>query len=133
MSRVVTLDGLKVKSRLDGSSACTPVSMEDKDGNSVVVCKESIAESLPKVQVTQRYCKRRGKDGRCLGRPRNSSSRNPNYRTKKGARVKPTRVTSCPVDQREWVTVKTGGGKRGKRCRCTAPGNSRFLKNSECV
>ena len=93
-------------------------------------------ETVVEPQVVQYQpaprCKRLTKHGKCVGRPSGSSPDNVNYRTKKGKRPKELKVASCPVDSRTWVDVTTGGGKKGKRCRCTAPGNRRYLENSKC-
>jgi len=116
---------------------CTPVSVTSADGGAVRICKEDLmsAETPVIVQPTgpaAPICKRVSKHGRCLGRPRGSSPSNVRYATKRGRSPKAPSVTSCPTDARRWVDVVVGGGKHAKRCRCTAPGNKRYLKSQEC-
>lgn len=142
MAKVITLTGLGNKKRLAGKNRCTPVRVfsrvEDKE---LIVCKEDIkedniesiggleevpvAETAPLVNVPSVSPRRRG-------RPRGSSPLNPNYSTKKGRRAKAPSATFCPRENRQWVMATVGGGVKAKRCRCNAPGNSRFLKNSDC-
>ena len=93
--------------------------------------QEKVVEPVVQYQPAPR-CKRLTKHGKCVGRPSGSSPKNSNYATKKGSRPKQPKASSCPVDSRTWVSVTTGGGKKGRRCRCTASGNRRYLKNSEC-
>jgi len=93
-------------------------------------------ETVVEPQVVQYQpaprCKRLTKHGKCVGRPSGSSPKNANYATKTGNRPKQPKAASCPREARQWVSVTTGGGKSGKRCRCTSSGNRRYLKNSEC-
>ena len=143
-ARATALAGLP-KGRI-GRRKCTPVEANyDVEGRKVIVCKEDlVVKDLPNVKdlgaavmaettaAPTGECKRRTKNGRCVGRPRGSSPKNTNYVTKKGKRVDAPNVSFCPADSRQWVDVTVGGGKKARRCRCTAPGNQRYLKNSEC-
>ena len=137
MAKVITLTGLGNKKRLAGKNRCTPVKVFSRvEDRELTVCKEdikdeaisgidnSVAEAplAPLGSVTPRR----------RGRPRGSSPSNPNYATKKGRRAKAPGATFCPREHRQWVMATVGGGVKAKRCRCNAPGNSRFLRNSEC-
>lgn len=105
-----------------------------------MVCQEDITEdkpalsgidnSLREVASVTPYSAPAPKRPR--GRPRGSSPSNPTYTTRKGHRAKSPKTTFCPRENRGWVMATVGGGKQARRCRCNAPGNSRFLRNSEC-
>jgi len=144
MDKAITLTGLKSKSSLSGKTKCTPVRVESKvDGKEVTVCQEDLAnvKIVPEAEAPRmQTCKRISKNGKCLGRPRGSSPKNKNYKTKKGESVefpfkKPAfsdKPPKCPAGQAKWVPVTVGGGKKAQRCRCFAPDNKRYVENKEC-
>lgn len=112
---------------------CSCVSrVEDRE---LVVCQEDIVEEKPAVLLSgidNGLAESTPTPKRRRGRPRGSSPSNSAYTTKRGTRAKSPSTTFCPRENRHWVTATVGGGKQAKRCRCNAPGNSRFLPNREC-
>ena len=142
MAQVITLTGLSKKSRLAGKNKCTTVRVFSRvEDRELMVCQEDIVEEKPAVllngidnglaeSVSEMPYSAPSKRPR--GRPRGSSPSNSTYTTRKGRRAKAPTTTFCPRENRHWVTATVGGGKQAKRCRCNAPGNSRFLPNREC-
>jgi hypothetical protein len=135
---VTTLDSLRKVGGLRRGGKCTAVEMTTADGTKALICKEDLVSEVataptvaPMVAMAP-SCKKLSKHGRCLGRPRGSSPKNVRYVTKRGRTPKQPQATSCPADSRHWVDVTVGGGKKARRCRCTAAGNKRYLKSSEC-
>jgi len=138
LAKVITLTGLGNKKRLAGKNRCTPVKVFSRvEDRELTVCKEDIKDEdvvrgIDNSVVEAPLAPLGNVPQRRRGRPRGSSPANPNYATKKGRRAKAPGATFCPRESRQWVMATVGGGKKARRCRCNAPGNSRFLANREC-